>query len=260
MSTDEPTARDLERLMANLRAAGQPEETSNGAAPVPVFQPAPPAPRAHGKPSNPAPKSRLVFGRDIRAEFSRAESGRAKSHRNVAPEHVDSLVIEQMSDVVPYSVQWLWPGRIPLGRLTLLAGDPGVGKSQAVLDMAARVSRGAAWPDKVPATCKPANVIVFSMEDDLRETVAPRLIAAGASAEFRQRQFSGPANPSDSLRKEKAERARVGPGRCPIRPLHLKPLSCASARGMRDIFDMFDIFVENPEEFQQIMRCRFGQS
>ena len=44
-------------------------------------------------------------------------------------------------------LEWLWPGRVPLGKLTLLAGDPGLGKSFVTLDMAARVSRGAAWPD-----------------------------------------------------------------------------------------------------------------
>jgi hypothetical protein len=44
-------------------------------------------------------------------------------------------------------VRWLWPGRIPIGKVTLLVGDPGLGKSLVALDVAARVSRGAAWPD-----------------------------------------------------------------------------------------------------------------
>ncbi|MBM4042301.1 MAG: hypothetical protein FJ290_27725 [Planctomycetes bacterium] len=46
------------------------------------------------------------------------------------------------------AVKWLWPGRVPLGRMTLLIGDPGRGKSLLALDMAARVTRGAAWPDQ----------------------------------------------------------------------------------------------------------------
>ncbi len=53
-----------------------------------------------------------------------------------------------LCDVNARRVHWLWPGRIPLGKLTLLVGDPGLGKSFITLDMAARVSRGAAWPDE----------------------------------------------------------------------------------------------------------------
>lgn len=45
------------------------------------------------------------------------------------------------------SVRWLWPKRIPLGYLTLLAGEPQAGKSYLTLDIAARTSRGGPWPD-----------------------------------------------------------------------------------------------------------------
>ncbi len=53
----------------------------------------------------------------------------------------------RLTDVAPTSIGWLWPGRIPLGRVTLLVSDPGLGKSLLTLDIAARVSRGAPWPD-----------------------------------------------------------------------------------------------------------------
>src|SRR5436853_811651 len=53
----------------------------------------------------------------------------------------------RLAEVAPRTVRWLWPGRVPLGKLTVLDGDPGVGKSTVVLDLAARVSRGAALPD-----------------------------------------------------------------------------------------------------------------
>ncbi len=46
------------------------------------------------------------------------------------------------------ALRWLWPGHVPLGKVTLLIGDPGRGKSLLALDMAARVTRGAAWPDQ----------------------------------------------------------------------------------------------------------------
>jgi hypothetical protein len=96
--------------------------------------------------------------------------------------------------VAPSPIRWLWPGRIPLGALTLLAGDPGVGKSLLTLDLAARVSRGAPWPDQAPAgetvpsaavsnpqlAHSPGSVLLLTAEDDLADTIRPRLEAAGA--------------------------------------------------------------------------------
>jgi len=54
----------------------------------------------------------------------------------------------QLRTVDEKAVRWLWPGRVPLGKVTLIVGDPGRGKSLLALDMAARVTRGAAWPDQ----------------------------------------------------------------------------------------------------------------
>ena len=51
------------------------------------------------------------------------------------------------ADIQPTRLRWLWPGRIPLGKVTVIAGDPGVGKSLVTIDMAARVSNGTQWPD-----------------------------------------------------------------------------------------------------------------
>jgi hypothetical protein len=54
------------------------------------------------------------------------------------------------NEVTPPRLYWLWPGRIPLGRLTLLVGDPGLGKTLLVADIAARISAGLPWPDAPP--------------------------------------------------------------------------------------------------------------
>src|SRR3954451_24488509 len=59
----------------------------------------------------------------------------------------------RFSELVPQKIRWLWPNRIPLGRLTLLVSDPGLGKSLLALDIAARVSRGAPWPDGASVEC-----------------------------------------------------------------------------------------------------------
>lgn len=89
-------------------------------------------------------------------------------------------VLVSLADVEPEEVEWLWPGRIPLGKVTMIAGDPGLGKSLATLDMAARVSAGSPWPDSLSAPTQPGGVLVMSTEDDNADTVVPRLMAAGA--------------------------------------------------------------------------------
>lgn len=88
--------------------------------------------------------------------------------------------LTRLSDVEPQPVEWLWNQRIAIGKLTLLCGDPGLGKSFITLDMAARVSRGEPWPDAPDLPRAPASVILLSAEDDLADTIRPRLDRAGA--------------------------------------------------------------------------------
>jgi hypothetical protein len=91
-------------------------------------------------------------------------------------------ILVRMSDVQPRPVSWLWPDVAPMGRLTLLSGEPGIGKSVLALDMAARVTRGLPWPaseHKAPQ----GNVVLLSPHDHPEETVRARLQAAGADAD-----------------------------------------------------------------------------
>jgi archaellum biogenesis ATPase FlaH len=74
-------------------------------------------------------------------------------------------------------IQWLWPGRIALGKITLLDGDPGMGKSLLAIDIAARVSTGQPMPDNTPG--KHGTVILIAPEDGASDTLKPRLQAAG---------------------------------------------------------------------------------
>jgi hypothetical protein len=89
-----------------------------------------------------------------------------------------SAIIRRFSEIKPESLRWLWPGRIPLGKLTLLIGDPGLGKSLVTIDIAAHVSRGSKFPDG--ESCELGDVIFLSAEDDAADTIRPRLDAAGA--------------------------------------------------------------------------------
>jgi putative DNA primase/helicase len=83
-----------------------------------------------------------------------------------------------MNEIAPVPVQWLWPGRLAAGTVALLFGEPGIGKSQISLDIAARITTGAEWPDGGYAPL--GDVIILSSEDGLAVTVRPRLDAAGA--------------------------------------------------------------------------------
>jgi hypothetical protein len=93
-------------------------------------------------------------------------------------------VLVRLSSVQPESVRWLWPSRIALGKLTILAGEPGLGKSFLTMDIAARVSTGNPWPDAPNGFNQAGSVILLSAEDDLADTIRPRLDAAGADVEY----------------------------------------------------------------------------
>ena len=83
--------------------------------------------------------------------------------------------IIRLCDVQPEAIEWLWPGRIAIGKITLLAGNPGLGKSFVTLDIAARVSRGGAWPDNQWEPQAVGGVVLLNAEDDLGDTIRPRL-------------------------------------------------------------------------------------
>ena len=86
-----------------------------------------------------------------------------------------------VNDVASERVRWLWPGRIPRGKVTVLDGDPGVGKSTLTLTIAAKVSTGSPFPDG--ACPELGAVILLSAEDDIGDTIRPRLEVAGADLE-----------------------------------------------------------------------------
>lgn len=87
-----------------------------------------------------------------------------------------------LSSIEPQSVEWLWPGRIALGKVTLLCGNPGLGKTFLTLDAAGRVSNGLYWPDGTgPAPL--GEVVILSGEDGAADTIRPRLDAISADVE-----------------------------------------------------------------------------
>ena len=94
------------------------------------------------------------------------------------------------SDVCPLTVDWAWEGLVPVGAVTMVTGEPGIGKSLVAMHVAARVTRGIRMSPVTPEAgssaesaedeTEPMGVIVLSSVDRHDDTVLPRLIAAGA--------------------------------------------------------------------------------
>jgi RecA-family ATPase len=86
-----------------------------------------------------------------------------------------------LSEIQPEWVEWLWPRRIPKGKITILDGDPDNGKSVLTTDLAARVTAGLTLPDGTPTVA--AGAVIVSAEDGASDTIRPRFDAAGGDPE-----------------------------------------------------------------------------
>jgi hypothetical protein len=121
------------------------------------------------------------------------------------PADQPTAVVRPAAALVPGRVEWLWPSWIPLRAVSLLDGDPGLGKSTLTIDWTARASRGWAWPPAaggVPVA-EPVGVLLLSAEDDPERTIRPRLDAAGADLQR--------VHGLDAIRTGDAERPPVLP-------------------------------------------------
>ena len=94
-------------------------------------------------------------------------------------ESLSSLKIINMSDIQAQPIHWLWDGWLPLGKMTILAGAGGCGKTNLSLALIATITTAGTFPDG--SKCKSAGkVLIYSTEDDPADTLKPRLIANGA--------------------------------------------------------------------------------
>lgn len=107
----------------------------------------------------------------------------ATAQAHVIPEQsvtasTDGVVLTNGADLTPEAVQWLWKGWLAAGKLHILAGAPGQGKTTIATALAAAVTKGEAFPDGT--RCKAGNILIWSGEDDPADTLLPRLMAHGA--------------------------------------------------------------------------------
>lgn len=90
----------------------------------------------------------------------------------------DFVQLEQASSLKIIPIRWLWPGWLARGKLQILAGAPGTGKTTIAMSLAATVSNAGRFPCGTPANR--GNVLIWTGEDDPADTLAPRLVASGA--------------------------------------------------------------------------------
>jgi putative DNA primase/helicase len=92
------------------------------------------------------------------------------------------LALSTLDSFEVEKIRWLWEGRIPRNKLTLIAGDPDLGKSLLTLDIAARVTTGRPLPGDSGENVVQGDVVIFAAEDDNADTIRPRIEAAGGDA------------------------------------------------------------------------------
>jgi putative DNA primase/helicase len=156
------------------------------------FQGCPPAghgvtaPVGLGWPRDPEPET-------PKPEEAKAEEPKAKESKAEEPADGPSIgptmgrraIITRASDITPEPIEWLWPGRLAVGALTILVGLPDQGKTLLYCGLAARISTGAPFPPapRLDGQTAPRRVLILTNEDSLSATVVPRLIKAGADLE-----------------------------------------------------------------------------
>ena len=92
---------------------------------------------------------------------------------------MEELEIIKAADIECRPIEWLWYPFIPYGKVTVLQGDSGDGKSLMVLTLAAMLTRGLPMPFTDGEGQEPINVIYQSSEDDADDTIVPRFLNAG---------------------------------------------------------------------------------
>lgn len=160
-----------------------------------------------------------------------------------------TVVLTCGADLTPEPVQWLWSGWLARGKLHLLAGAPGQGKTTIAMGMGATVTIGGRWPDG--SNCEAGNVLIWSGEDDYTDTLLPRLIVAGADRSrihFVEGMRTGkgvrPFDPSIDTRTLKEAIEQIGN----VRMIVIDPVSTAVAgdshkntevrRGLQPLVDL----------------------
>lgn len=97
-----------------------------------------------------------------------------------SPEPQSDIIFRKVSDIEAKPISWLWNGLIAYGKVSIIAGNPGLGKSQLTANIVAMVTTAGVLPGN-QNQCQLSDVAILSAEDDAADTIRPRLEAAGAN-------------------------------------------------------------------------------
>lgn len=97
----------------------------------------------------------------------------------ISDKHKQGVEVICASDITPEPIRWLWDGWLAAGKLHIFGGAPGTGKTTISMDLAAIITNGGNWPDRSKSI--EGNVVIWSGEDDPKDTLIPRLTQAGAN-------------------------------------------------------------------------------
>jgi putative DNA primase/helicase len=120
----------------------------------------------------------LMTGFNLGAEQEDAKAARAQLDKAAAA-GIRTVNLRCGADIKARPISWLWKGWLPAGKLTILAGNSGTGKTTLALGLAAVLTAWGKWPDGA-ACAQPGNVLIWSSEDNPEDTLVPRLLASGA--------------------------------------------------------------------------------
>ncbi len=141
-----------------------------------------------------------------------------------------TVILISGADMEAVPIDWLWKNWLALGKLHILAGDPGTGKTTIAMSLGATVSSGANWPDGSQNSI--GRVLIWSGEDDYEDTLLPRLLAAGADRErisfVAQSRENGRLRPFDPSRDITSLQQKIA-GLNDIRLIIIDPIASAIA-------------------------------
>lgn len=172
----------------------------------------------------------------------KAQRGPNGEERDAEP-HVEPLPTDRVADVKAVRVEWAWAQRFPFGKLVIVDGDPGLGKSALTVDVIARWTRGESQPGEDKGR-DPFNVVGLAAEDGVADTIKPRLELAGADLERVFVVRGLPTFPAQLERlkatvKEKAARAVIlDPGLAFVDPelnMHSDPEARRMVAGLAEV-------------------------
>jgi hypothetical protein len=111
--------------------------------------------------------------------FTKTAQVSTRQHQKKKPQSAFELIVIRGDQVSEKTLRWMWKYYLPLGKLVHFGGDSSQAKSPVTVDLAARITTSAPWPDGTPNTMGPCSVILLNIEDDFEDTILPRFRLAG---------------------------------------------------------------------------------